>query len=183
MFQSRNAILLPSLLSFTPEATAMVSERDAAAVHRNWIANRVFFLQVFVPIIQYHTFWGWHIQSLCGHVRTAHLKTGNPVALSPCVRPVLSSGLTVYLSVYLDRCTGLFSCMCVCFWQRVRATLTLSYTMETPEPSFPSSLPAPASHLPNNLTYSRHYGDDKGEDVHTQGCHGDHISTPPDRRS
>lgn len=71
-------------------------------------------------------------------------------------------------------------CVYVCLC--VRATLTLSYTRETPEPSFPSSLPS-APRLLNNLTHCRHYGDDKGEDVRTQGCHGDNIPTPPDRRS
>lgn len=71
-------------------------------------------------------------------------------------------------------CVFVFDSVGVC----ACATLTPSYTRETPEPPLPS-----APRLLNNLTHCRHHGDDKGEDVRTQGCHGDHIPTPPDRRS
>lgn len=98
------------------------------------------------------------------HVRTAHLKMGNPVPLRSAL---LSSNLTAYMCVcmrvcfvglrlfaYIDLCIldcVYVLCMCVC------AALTLNCTTGTPEPFSP-----PSPHLLNNLTPCRHYSDDKG---------------------
>lgn len=53
-----------------------------------------------------HSVCDTHTQThtLNGHVGTARLKMGNPVALSPSAHPVLSSGLTAYLCVCVRVC-------------------------------------------------------------------------------
>lgn len=98
---------------------------------------------------------------LSGHVRTAHLKMGNPVPLHSAL---LSSNLTAYMCMHV--CLLVYGCVhtliCV-FWivcmfcACVCAALTLNCTTGTPEP-----FPPPSPHLLNNLTPCRHYSDDKG---------------------
>lgn len=99
---------------------------------------------------------------LSGHVRTAHLKMGNPV---PLCSALMSSNLTAYVCVYVCVCwlcayidLCILECVYVlCMYVCVCAALTLNCTTGTPEP-----FPPPSPHLLNNLTPCRHYSDDKG---------------------
>lgn len=103
-----------------------------------------------------HTYTETNTQTLGGHVGTARLKMGNPVALSPCVYPIPSSGLTAYLCVCA--CVGmlLFACLCVFVFDSVCVR-----DLDTePHKGDPCALPPPR--LLNNLTRCRHRSDDKG---------------------